>query len=369
MTHPRATVVVFSHWHWDTHFWQFNIQLGEALAALGHRVIWVDDRLLISRDGLRQWLGGFPFGRATTTRAMRRLQPWSLPNMRLRRNPLPAMLTARDIQRVLGDRREFTVALVYTPAENAIVRRVKPDRLIYWTGDEVTLPHEDWLFAHADAILALSAPTFENAERRSPGKVHRAPTGVPFEMFVEGADSGACPVELASLRRPIFGFAGNLTASRVDFRLVKQTAIAHPQATVLLIGPRDANFPPPSDLPANVVLMDARPYGQMPTYLAQFDVGLVPYLRNAFNLGSSPLKIHEYLAVGLPVVGTGISALSEYGDLAVIENDPEAFANAVGQAALGRWTPELIERRRAAAKTNSVARIATTVSSVIESLR
>ncbi|MBA2607853.1 MAG: glycosyltransferase [Actinobacteria bacterium] len=368
MADHRPTVVVLSHWPWDTHFWQFNKQVGLRLAELGHQVLWVDDRLRMRRDGFVSWMRGFPFGRVTTAEKMRRLQPWSVSGLRLgERNPVPSAVTAAQIRRYLRRLRlAGEVVLVYSPDENAIARRLEPSQLVFWTGDDTTLPNEDWLVDRADTILALSAPTYAEMAQRAPGRTFRVPTGVPFDMFVEAADEKTCPPEMVGLPRPIFGFAGNITADRIDFAIVRELANSFPHGTVAFVGPCEQAtldwFPP------NVVFIAEQPYAEIPRFMAQFDVGIAPYLHTRFNERSSPLKVHEYFAVGLPVVGTGLSALTEYEELAVIAETPAEFAVAAGDAARTRHDPDLIDRRRGAAAVNGVDRIAETVSSLISRL-
>ncbi len=59
-----------------------------------------------------------------------------------------------------------------------------------------------------------------------------------------------------------------------------------------------------------------RPYSEMPYYINAFDVCLVP-LTNARNefAGCSPLKFHEYLACGKPVVASKIEKIQDYRDI------------------------------------------------------
>ena len=187
-------------------------------------------------------------------------------------------------------------------------------------------------------------------------------------MFVTAADSGKRPPALQGLPRPIFGFAGNITDQRLDFDAIKAVADAFPEATIVLMGPLDEPVRGLARMPQNVVCVEPQKYEDVPVFLAQFDVGIVPYLATEFNLGSSPLKVHEYLAVGLPVVGTALPSVEEYGDLAAIGRSPAEFARLAGVLVETRRDPSLIERRRAAAKANGVDRIAETVGRIIDDL-
>ena len=95
-----------------------------------------------------------------------------------------------------------------------------------------------------------------------------------------------------------------------------------------------------------------KPYDDLPGYVAAFDVGLCPYLANAYTRNVFPLKVYEYLAAGKPVVATGTPSLRGMGPHVVVA-DGRAAALAEIDAALGRSTDEDRSRRMALAKGNT----------------
>ena len=66
----------------------------------------------------------------------------------------------------------------------------------------------------------------------------------------------------------------------------------------------------------NLTIAPESPYSEMPYYINAFDVCLVPLTnkRNEFA-GCSPLKFHEYLACGKPVVASKINKIQDYNDI------------------------------------------------------
>jgi glycosyltransferase involved in cell wall biosynthesis len=74
----------------------------------------------------------------------------------------------------------------------------------------------------------------------------------------------------------------------------------------------------------NVYLFGQKPADQIPQYLRGFNVGLMPYITDSAAKFCQPLKLHEYLAAGLPVISSAIPAVQDY--LAVV-----TVANTVGQ--------------------------------------
>jgi glycosyltransferase involved in cell wall biosynthesis len=101
--------------------------------------------------------------------------------------------------------------------------------------------------------------------------------------------------------------------------------------------------PPPAERPPNVIYLGQRDYPQMPSVLAGMDVGLCIYRRETwtrYGTFSSPLKLFEYLAMGLIVVASPIEQAracltdGESGFITSFE-DSQALA-AVLRAALAR---------------------------------
>jgi glycosyltransferase involved in cell wall biosynthesis len=82
-------------------------------------------------------------------------------------------------------------------------------------------------------------------------------------------------------------------------------------------------------------MLGLKTYGELPDYLAGWDVGLLPFAHNDATRFISPTKTPEYLAAGLPVVATSIrDVVSPYGDagLVRIADGVDAFEMAAAAA-------------------------------------
>jgi starch synthase len=103
-------------------------------------------------------------------------------------------------------------------------------------------------------------------------------------------------------------------------------------------------------------LLGPIPHCQVPAVLAEADIGLAPYARDAPDY-FSPLKLYEYMAAGLAVVAGELPATRELAReghaLIVPRGDPEALAAAVAGLAvdpgrrerMGRAARGLVARR------------------------
>ncbi len=109
----------------------------------------------------------------------------------------------------------------------------------------------------------------------------------------------------------IFGYVGTM-ASWFDWSVVGALARARPLDRVRLVGP--LYTPPPAGLPHNVELRPACGHAQALQAMNAFDVGLIPFKRNALTAGVDPIKFYEYRALGLPVVSTVFGEMALRGD-------------------------------------------------------
>jgi len=190
---------------------------------------------------------------------------------------------------------------------------------------EMLGPLERELLEKVDVVVATAAALVESKRPRS-GQAHYLPQGVNYEHF---SRPQPVPAALRDLPRPLIGFAGGVTTP-LDFELVRMIALAHPQASVVLVGPIGPDFPG-IDLP-NVHVLGRSPYESLPGFVQAFDVGLIPYVLNAHTLAVDPLKLLEYLAAGIPVVTTDLPEVRKYRDAVTIAAERPAFVAAVGAA-------------------------------------
>jgi len=117
----------------------------------------------------------------------------------------------------------------------------------------------------------------------------------------------------------------------VDLAFIKGVAQAYPQAQVVLIGTVDTDLSAISGL-ANVHILGLRSHGQLPAYLAAFDVCLIPYVVNERLVAVDPTKLREYLSAGKAVVSSCLPEVQKHGDLVYVGRDVDECVALVGQA-------------------------------------
>lgn len=135
----------------------------------------------------------------------------------------------------------------------------------------------------------------------SVGHVHVVPNGVPAEWVDVGADVQR-PLE--SGRRLKIGFVGAMY-EWIDQELILQTARLLPEFDFVFIGPVRREVPIDQlAKEANIALLPAIPFEQVPDAIRSFDVCIIPFKQDTISDWADPIKLYEYLAFGKPVVST-----------------------------------------------------------------
>lgn len=232
------------------------------------------------------------------------------------------------------------IAWYYTPmALGAGPAAMRPALTVYDAMDELASfagaprslrEREAALMAAADLVFTGGPSLYAARKDRHP-RVSCYPSGVEAAHFAQAAGSPP-PPDLASRPRPIIGFYGVLD-ERLDLDLIDGIAAARPEWTVAMIGPVAKIAE--ADLPRrpNLHYLGQRPYRDLPTYLAAFDVAILPFARNEATRFISPTKTLEYLAGGKPTVSTSIRDVVDlYGPVVRLADSPTAFVDAVERA-------------------------------------
>lgn len=173
---------------------------------------------------------------------------------------------------------------------------------------------EKALVARADVVFTGGYSLYE-AKRGWRLNIHPFPSSVDREHFGAARTAPAGPADQAGIPAPRLGFYGVID-ERMDLALVQALADAHPEWSIVMVGP--VVKIDPADLPRrdNIHYLGGKTYAELPLYLAGWDVALMPFAINKSTRFISPTKTPEYLAGGKPVVSTAIvDVRRHYGDL------------------------------------------------------
>jgi glycosyltransferase involved in cell wall biosynthesis len=279
---------------------------------------------------------------------------------------LAEAIAARRWRRLAESLGDGTFAVyVFHPKFWHEVKRLKPATLVYHAYDlyhlqgrgSYTFDQEERALVHAaDLVIASSAPIAARLQAIGAKHVDVIENAADYDAFAfaHGVPPEV-PVDIAAIPLPRIGYTGALNR-KVDFPLLLELAKRLPACHFVLIGRLgdidDAGLQAMERLRAlaNVHLVGFKDRTRLPAYMAAMDVNVMAYRlgSDVWTEGIYPLKLHEYLAAGQPVVSTDLPAVRPFADVIRIANDPGDWVVALLEALDGRAVGTQTTRRERA---------------------
>lgn len=234
------------------------------------------------------------------------------------------------------------VAWYYTPMAVSFTSTLCPVATVYDCMDELSLfrgappsliQNEKALMSRSDLVFTGGYSLFEAKCEQHP-RVYAFPSSVDVSHFAQARSIQNDVPDQAHIGHPRIGYAGVID-ERIDLDLLQQTADAHPDWNLVMLGPIikiDLKSLPHRP---NIHYLGMKQYDELPKYFAGWDVAMLPFALNESTRFISPTKTPEYLAAGLPVVSTPIrDVVRTYGKIGLIRiaSTPEEFSCAIEQA-------------------------------------
>lgn len=185
--------------------------------------------------------------------------------------------------------------------------------------------YEHALLRGADAVLYVSGALQAEDEPLVGDRAVFLDHGVDTTLFHPAVAEAP---ELAAVPRPRIGYFGTLRDHTVDGELLVRLATGLPQASLVLVGPSTMDLERLRALP-NVYYFPAQPHERVPAFGIGFDVGIMPWLDNDWIRNCNPIKLKEYLALGLPTVTTDYPEAHRYAGLVRTARGHDEFLQAV----------------------------------------
>ncbi len=377
----KANIICFSNQLWDFPLWTNKKHVMTRLSDMGFNVIFVDPPINTGRLFLRHVLGGkWPLSRLLSWTYMdKRTTIFSPLNSSADKN-LNAKKFAKKINALAKqkfDPKLKTILWIYH-VEFAnlpeMLNLVKHDILVYDCVDnypafpkydnnprirDLLVKQEEYLANRANIIFA-SAPGLVDKLSRLNSLTFFTPNVGDFQRFSRVKElSQNIPEDIKSIPRPRIGFAGAVDDYKFDRKLVKKLVSDYPNYSFVIIGFSGLKDRATTlkelelDTAHNVYFLGMRDYSEMPYYYVAFDVFIIPYVLNDYTVGGCfPVKFHEGLAAGLPVVVTDLPAYKPFADVCYISKSPNDFSQNVRRA-LEDDSPQKRSERVAVAKENS----------------
>lgn len=168
-------------------------------------------------------------------------------------------------------------------------------------------------------------------------KISYVPNGVDYSHFSMARDM--CAESDAGMRdksRPRRLIYIGALQHWFDARLVGEVAARLRGWEVQLVGSCQLDRRQRAHLSrANIRLIGRRDYQALPSLLAEADVAMIPFVLSDLIRGTSPIKLYEYLAAGVPVVASPMPEVLPYVQPGAVRctDDPAEFAHFVEECA------------------------------------
>lgn len=181
---------------------------------------------------------------------------------------------------------------------------------------EITLLEQE-LFKKADVVFTGGNNLYK-AKKAQHSNIYPFPSSIDKSHFKKARDKNKEASDQLSIPYPRLGFYGVID-ERFDIDLIKQAADAKPDWHFVLVGPVIKIDPATLPQNKNIHYLGAKTYDELPSYLAGWDIALIPFAINESTRYISPTKTPEYLAGGKPVISTAITdVINPYHDLGLV---------------------------------------------------
>ena len=322
----RRPIVCFSSNDWtDIPSSKFHIMrhLGRT-----HPVLWIDtiglrSPKVSSHDARRAW-GKLKRIFRGTRHVETNVHVWSPPAL-----PFHGVAAARRfnawlipalIRRIMR-RLDMRDAVMWSYMPNAVdaIERLPASAVVYHCiddyGEFTDVPREafDQLerrMLRAADLTVVSAKRLYELRRDDARRIAYVPHGVNLEEFQESLARDEALPDIDAIERPIAGFVGRI-ADWIDVDLVARCARELPDWSFVFVGPSNIDLAPWESVP-NMHFLGKKDHGRVPQYIKRFDVALMPFAANEVSASVNPLKMYEYLAVGVPVLTVPMDEVEDY---------------------------------------------------------
>lgn len=197
----------------------------------------------------------------------------------------------------------------------------------------------------ADHILAVSKQLRQHLIEKwqvSAEKITVLPNGVDTNHFSPPMNKDDVKEKLGLADRPVVMFIGGFYPWHASLELVDclvKVRVVHPSVCLVMVGqgPMLSNSQAQAEalgLQDHIYFTGSIPHTEIPLWLSAADVAVAPYPDLGRELWFSPLKLFEYMAVGVAIVASSSGQVSEIlrdgeSGLLVPPGDWGAFAEAI----------------------------------------
>ena len=252
-----------------------------------------------------------------------------------------------------------TILYIWRPEFAAVLDLIDHDLSCYHIDDEYTFSErekpisecEARLISFVDQVFIHSPALLEKKGKLNANTIF-VPNGVDYHAYSMPRSE---PEDLKRIPHPRIGYVG-IIKKQLDIELLIALVRRHPQWSFVFVGPIEnvQNYATLIEQLAsfcNVYFLGLKEVSALPAYTQHLDVCMLCYSVNHYTKYIYPLKLHEYLASGRPIVGSPIRSLLDFAHVIKLASTQEEWSRALTESlAPDAVSIDQVEKRRSIAR-------------------
>ena len=370
-----TAIITFGGDDWaDT--WQTRHQFMSRLGRRGWPVVYSTGALSVWQIGKPAWRAATWRGRIQATDDImvdhpgRLLPQW--PKSR-QWNRLALRRQTRRLMRAIGWKRaKHRIAYLFHPQFWPYVEHLGDCHVVFHMDDAFNqMPGwndrlelaQSSLADRADLLIGTAQSMLRTLPGNATAKAKELPNAADADAFIAGRDA-PCPDDLAPIPHPRIGYIGSINI-KVDIGLIAATAAARPDWHWAIVGPRPGAAAAQADADwqaglaaceasPNVHFLGSKHHTELPAYASHNDVNTMCYRTDGSGWWRAvyPLKLHEYLGAGKPIVSADLETVRPFDTVVDIASGRDAWIAAIDRA-LSEGGVGTVASRHAVARQNT----------------
>ncbi|MFX0548400.1 glycosyltransferase [Hathewaya histolytica] len=246
-------------------------------------------------------------------------------------NKLSYKMTIPNINKVLKYNSFDDVDILWltNPKYYYLIENIKYKKLLYRCADDISdfrqtcktyKYFEEKIIKKADYVFVTANNLIEKKNNIRKDLIY-LPNGVELDNFIR--ERYLIPDEFKNCKKQKCIYVGAVD-HWFDVDLVKYCAEKLPNIEFYIIGSIRCNISIIEQF-SNVHILGKKDYNDIPAYLYHCDVGIIPFKLNNLTDSITPIKLYEYMSVGLNVVSTNFKEISYIKSPAYISKNYEEF--------------------------------------------
>jgi len=195
------------------------------------------------------------------------------------------------------------------------------------------------------------------------------PFGVNTDTFSRDSLYKDKPADMVDIETngAVLGYIGGVHR-HIDFQLIKFLAQRNTNWKFVFIGPIQTDISLVKNLP-NVIFLGKKEHKDLPAYMNNFSICLIPYILNDYTQTVYPTKLNEYFAMGKAIVSTDLPEIASFNrkhdGIIYIAKNKEELENLTKQA-INENNPFLKDKRVKIAQENNWSNRVEQMSAIME---